>query len=118
MCRRGHAVDITAPTAPLKCVQCMMTISTLQYTGRCAECGFICLQCFFNANCGLSCTGKLDGSQNLQLKMVGERIWKDLYIMWDVDEHGGPLENQSGMTRYGFSCGQLGCRTIAELCGA
>ena len=44
--------------------------------------------------------------------MVGERIWSDPYVVWDVDKHGGPLENHSGMTQYGCGCSQLACRLL------
>ena len=61
MCHQGHAVSITALTSPLQCAQCMMPISLLQYAEHCTECRLICLQCFFDANRGLTCTRKLDG---------------------------------------------------------
>ena len=52
----------------------MMKLSLLQYAGYCTKCGFICLQCFVSTNCKISYDSKIDGSDNWQLEMMGERI--------------------------------------------
>ena len=86
----------------------MTKLRLLQYTRYCAECSFICLQCFVSANRKISYDSRIDGSDNRQLEMMGEHIWRDEYEVLDVDVRGGPLENHGGMTRYGLGSGQLG----------
>ena len=49
----------------------MTKLRLLQYTRYCAECSFICLQCFVSANRKISYDSRIDGSDNRQLEMMG-----------------------------------------------
>ena len=109
-CYQGHPVGIAALPSPMKCAQCLLTLSMTQYTGRCDLCSLICLQCLFNVNRQLTRTGKLDATVHLELEFVGESGSSDPFVMWNVDKMGAPLENRLGSPRYSY--GRLAYRLL------